>query len=293
MTTRRAPALLSVSALLAALALGAPATAARPAAEPPAVQQDHALGAVNIRLHNAEAQQVLNRALADDGYWADANQSTYSKQTYDEIRLKKNDNGYVPMITGEGDQDYDPEVVADIVFRRNVDLPRFMSGADAVVRLGSGYDAKVGAEYADSFYLLDFTLFYGHFTQRMYKKYDESTKQWIMWFEKLDESFVSGPKWMAYQAKVAKSLENHDRRWLFNGYQEVTDVYGMFVVHPGQERQTRVTFVSKLSFGEGSGFIAKAGSKMPSVIKAGLKAGFDGCVAIANDEKKRRLATTP
>lgn len=254
------------------------------------VPLDASVGVVNLKMHNRQAQSVLNRVLADRAFWADASVSTYNNQLYDEIRLKKTEGGYVPMITGQGDEDFPEEVVADIVFRRNVDLPKFMSGAESMVRLGSGYDATVGAEYHDSFYLLDFTLFYGHFQQRMYKRYDAETKQHIMWFEKLDPSFVGGDTWQKYQARVQQVLENHDRRWLFNGYEEVTDVFGMFVVTPGESREARVTFVSKLTFGEGSGWVAQAGSKMPAVIRAGLKAGFDGCVAIAKDEKRRRLS---
>lgn len=258
-----------------------------PAAE---CRVDMPVGKVDLRMHNREAQGVLNKVLADQAFWADASVSSYKNQLYDEIRLKKTGSGYVPMITGQGDEDFPEEVVADIVFRRNVDLPRFMSGAEAMVRLGSGYDSTVGAEYHDSFYLLDFTLFYGHFMQRMYKRYDEEKKQHVMWFEKLDQSYVGGERWQAYQAKVASVLEGHDRRWLFNGYEEVTDIYGMFVVTPGETRQARVTFVSKVTFGEDAGWVAQAGSKMPAVIRSGLKAGFDGCVAIAKDEKKRRIA---
>ncbi len=63
----------------------------------------------------------------------------------------------------------------------------------------------------------------------------------------------------------------------------------MVVVTPGEELESRVTFVSKLTFGDGTGFIAKVGSQMPMVIKAGLKSGFDACVAIARDEKHKRL----
>ena len=278
----------TLSLLLLVVAMpGAPAS--QPAAPAP-VEADNAVGKVNIKLHSGEAQSILNSVLSNQGFWSDADVSSYDKQLYDEIRLKKTDSGYVPMITGQGDEDFPLEVVADIVFRRNVDLPDKMSGADAVVRLGSGYDSTVGAEYHDSFYLLDFTLFYGHFTQRMYKKYDAENKQHIMWFEKLDQSFVNAGTWATYQKKIESTFESHDRRWLFNGYQEVTDVYGMFVVSPGESRQSRVTFVSKLSFGEGTGFIAQAGSKMPSVIRSGLKAGFDGCVEIAKDEKQKRLA---
>ncbi|HHO54291.1 MAG TPA: hypothetical protein ENK18_26330 [Deltaproteobacteria bacterium] len=252
---------------------------------------DATVGRVDLRMHNKAAQDVLNGVLHDATFWQGASHSSYDKKLYDEIRLKDTSSGYVPMITGEGDEDYPAEVVADIVFRRNTDIPRHMSGAKAVVNLGSGYDSSVGAEYRDSFYLLDLTVFYGHFAQRMYRKYDESQKQHVMWFEKLDESFVDAATWAAYQAKMTQTIDNLDKRWAFNSIIEVTDVYGMFVVTPGEELESRVTFVSKLTFGDGTGFIAKVGSQMPMVIKAGLKSGFDACVAIARDEKHKRLGS--
>lgn len=249
---------------------------------------DAPIGKVSIKMRHPEGDRVLDKALNDPNFWKEASSTKYDKEGYDEIRLLGTDTGYVPMITGQGNEDFPNEIVADIVYKRNTDLPKFMSGAEAVVNLGAGYDSVTGAEYRDTFYVLDFTLFYGFFPQRMYRKYDENRKMWIMWFEKLDSSFVDGGTWLSYQQKMTKTKENIKRRWLFNSYTEVSDVYGMFVVAPGENHTSRVTFVSKVTFDKGAGFIARAGSQMPSVIRSGLKAGFDGCVAIARDEKKRR-----
>ncbi|MEO0603913.1 MAG: hypothetical protein AAF211_20925 [Myxococcota bacterium] len=284
-----------MTALMLLLALGTPTDAQ--ASRGPVLDHDcpdgsclvdASIGQVSIKMRNPEGSQVLNKALNDAAFWKEASSTTYDKELYDEIRLLGTDTGYVPMITGQGDEDFPNEVVADIVFKRNTDLPKFMSGAEAIVNLGSGFDKTTGAEYRDTFYVLDFTLFYGFFPQRMYRKFDADRNMWVMWFEKLDRSFVDGGTWLTYQQKMNKTKENIDRRWLFNSYTEVSDVYGMFVVTKGEQRTSRVTFVSKVTFDKGSGFIARAGSQMPSVIKAGLKAGFDGCVAIASDEKKKR-----
>jgi len=248
---------------------------------------DASIGKVSINMRNPEGSKVLEQALNDPGFWSEASSSVYKDRLYDEIRLLSTDSGYVPMITGQGQEDFPKEVVADIVYHRNTDLPQFMSGAEAIVNLGTGRDAA-GVEYRDTFYVLDFTLFYGIFPQRMYRKYDKSRDLWVMWFEKLDSSFVDAGTWQSYQKKIEQTKESVNRRWMFNSYTEVSDVYGMFVVTAGDNHTSRVTFVSKVTFDRGSGFIARAGSNMPSVIKAGLRAGFDGCVAIAKDEKKRR-----
>jgi hypothetical protein len=252
---------------------------------------DFVTGQFDLKLRNREGQEVLNKILSDQAFWSSAWKQSYTDKPYDEIRLKDTASGYVPMITGEGDQDFANEVVADIVFLRNTDLPKYMSGAKAVILLGSGYDPVVGAEYRDCFYILDLTAFYAYFPQRMYRKHDESKNATVMWFEKMNESFVDAATWTKYKSKMDTSLTNLERRWAFGSLIEVSDVYGMFVVEPGNRRKSRVSFVSKLTFGEGSGWIAQMGSQMPSVLKAGLKSGFSASVAIAKHETERRAQT--
>jgi hypothetical protein len=246
-------------------------------------------GTFDLKLRNAEAQSVLNKILADEAFWAGAWRKTYDNQLYDEIRLKSTDTGYVPMISGEGQQDFEHEVVADIVYRRNVDLPKYMSGAKVVLPLGSGFDPVVGAEYRDSLYVLDLTLFYGYFPQRMYRKHDAAKNETVLWFEKLDSRFVDAATWTSYQAKMKTAIDGVDRRWPpFNAMIEVSDVYGMFVVEPGTTRKSRVSFVSKLTFDKDAGIVANWGSQMPPVVRAGIQAGFDASVAIAKHETEKR-----
>lgn len=249
---------------------------------------DLVTGQFDIKLRNREGQEVLNKILSDQAFWSEAWKQAYTDKIYDEIRLKDTPSGYVPMITGEGDQDFAPEVVADIVFLRNTDLPKYMSGAKAVVLLGTGYDPVVGAEYRDCFYILDLTAFYGHFPQRMYRKHDATTNAAVMWFEKLDASFVDASTWTTYKSKMDTSLANLEKRWAFNSLIEVGNIYGMFVVEPGKKRKSRVSFVSKLSFDPDAGWMAQMGSQMPMVLKAGLKSGFAASVAIAKNETERR-----
>jgi hypothetical protein len=254
----------------------------------------HAASSVSVRTHGVEAQQVLSKILADDAYWADATRTAYDDELYDELRLKSTATGYVPMITGEGRENFPHRAVADTVYFRNLDLPKYMSGAKSIQVLGSGYDKTVGAEYRDCFYILDLTMFYGYFAQRMYRRTDPTTNTSVLWFEKMDATFVDAATWTAYQQKMTHALENLERRWApFNALIEVTDVFGMFVVEPGKTFETRVSFVSKITFGEGTGFVAKWGSQIPSVIRAGIKSGFDASVAIARKEKAKLEAAAP
>ena len=247
-------------------------------------------GSLGLEMRSAEGEQVLNGILSDPSFWAGADLETYQGKTYDEIRLKRLDSGYVPWISGEGNEDFPHEVVADIVYFRNTDLPKYMSGAKAVVLLGTGYDGRVGAEYRDCFYVLDLTAFYAYFPQRMYRRHDAGENRTVLWFEKLDASFVDAGTWTTYQSKMQAALDSIEKRWVMNSVIEVGDVYGMFVVTPGAARASRVSFVSKLTFADDAGWVAKFGSQLPMVLKAGLKSGFGASVAIAQHEKQRRAA---
>jgi len=249
------------------------------------------LGAeVDVDMRYSAGATMMNRMLAEEDFWSDAHKWEYdaAKHWYDKIMLKPVDKGYVPMISGEGDQDLPHDVVADIVFTKMNRLPLYMSGAKAVHNLGDGYDDKIGAKYQDSYFFLDLTLFYVTYKQRMYRKHDEESGQTFLWFEKLTPEFVDGATWDAYNAKCKKVDENVDKRWAFGSVLEIDQVYGMFIVGKGKNRESRVTFVSKLAFGDDAGFVAKAGSQMKGVLKAGLKSGFVASVNIAKHENDKR-----
>jgi hypothetical protein len=251
---------------------------------------------LDLKLRNAEGQEVLNKILDDDAFWADAWTKDYNDKQYDQIRLKQLPTGYVPMISGEGGQDFDHMVVADVVYYKNTLLPKYMEGAKIVIDMGKGFDDTVGAEYRDTFYVLDLTAFYGTFPQRMYRKHDEATNTSVMWFEKIEPNMVPAATWAEYQKKMTTAVDNMDKGWLFSSVVPVGEIYGMFVVEPGKARETRVSFVSKLTFGDDAGWVARFGSQLPGVLKAGLRGGFGASVAIAAFEQEKRdkkAAETP
>jgi hypothetical protein len=241
---------------------------------------------VRLVARNAEAERVLNQALSQPGYWSGASASTYSDKVWDEIRLKQLESGYLAMISGEGDQDFHHVVVADIVFSKQNQLPRHTSGAKAVVTLGTGTDAKAGVPYTDTFFFLDFDVFYGVYAQRMYRETQGSRT--VLWFEKLDSSFVDAATWARYEKKIADTKAAVNTRAILGSIVDVGTIYGMFIVEPGKARESRVTFITKFTFGDEAGWIARWGSQLPPVIKAGLKSGFRSCVDIARAEQLAR-----
>ena len=238
-----------------------------------------------IECYSEEAEKVCEAALTQGAYWGDAEVKTYSGKEFDEIRLKPTDDGFVPMITGEGAMDFQHDIVADVVFRNQNKLPAKMSGAKAVEYLGSGYDSKIGAEYSDAYFMLDLTLFYATFKQRMYKRKDGDTT--VLWFEKLTPEMTGAEKWAAYEARQKEIEDNLSLRWAFGSVLRLADIYGMFVVSKGDAHATRITFVSKMEFGEDAGFIAQAGSQMRGVLRAGLKSGFLASVEIAKENQAK------
>ena len=66
---------------------------------------------------------------------------------------------------------------------------------------------------------------------------------------------------------------------LFGDILDMRELYGMYVVSPGDKFQSRVTMIARLRFG-GDSWIANFGSKLPFVLRAGLGNGFRAHVDI-------------
>jgi len=266
--------------LLLALALSLPASPRAGAAE-----------VVSVQLRDAAAAATLTHSLTDPGFWPAGGKSEFKNKNYDEIRLKSQERGYLSMITGEGNRDFDRPVVAEAVFLYQWQLPAYMEGCKASARLGSGVDPVLGLPYTDTFFYLDFDIFYGTLTQRMYQV-ELPDGRLLLAFERLDASYVDPATWAKYQTQIDETSEGVDKRWPpFNKVVPVNEVYGMFIVSAGASRASRVTMVNKLGFATGgAGWIAQMGAEMPLVIRSGLKSGFDASVAIANYVQEARDA---
>lgn len=234
--------------------------------------------AARLGTRDVVAGRLLTRALDDPSFWEGSAVKAFQGRLYDEVRLKELDEGFLAMVTGEGGRDFAPETVVRTVFESMERLPTVEDGAKAVVRLGRGTDAATGLPYVDSFYYLDFTLFYGTYAQRMYKVQDG--ERTILYFEKLSPE-LAGDAWPAYQAHMEQVSQGVKRRVLFNAVNPVSEIFGMFVVSPGRAHRSRVSFTTRIRFGDDSGAIARMGSDMPVVIRSGLESGFESCVAIA------------
>lgn len=235
-------------------------------------------------IRNAKGSAVLNRALFEKGFWDDSTKTLYAKKNHDEIRLKSMDNGYLTYISGCGDRDFSIENVAEAVFWHQKELPNHMAGAVACTLLGNGEDSVIKRNYTDTFLLGDFDFFYSTYFQRMYR-FDLPDGRVVLPFELIPSSFVSPEEWKRYKERSQELIvsTNGKRRGLFFGdILEMAELYGMYVVSPGDVHQTRVTMIARLRFG-GDSWIADFGSKLPFVLRAGLANGFRAHVDIVKN----------
>lgn len=247
---------------------------------------------VHLQTRDATANQVLNQAV-QPMFWNGASKSDYpnGQYLYDSIWLRwveqANDRpGYMVLITGTGNEDFNPDVVSSIIIDKQDRIDNMVDGAESVVYLGSGTDARNGLPYQDSFYFLDMGVFYATYAQRMYRL-DADDGRSFMFFEKLDSSFVDAGTWTRYEQIMQQASNSVDRRALFGSIVPVEQIFGMFMVSPDDERESRVTFMAKLAFSE-ENWVANLGTKLPPVLRAGLSSGFDACVQIAREEQGRR-----
>jgi hypothetical protein len=242
-----------------------------------------------LRTRNPEVQRTLNAAVSGANWWGGASISKYSDQQYDEIRLKPmQDGGFLTYISGEGRQDFTHAQVIKTVWDHQDKLDRQMDGCVSADRLDQGMDSQLGTEFVDLYMLLDFGLFYGEFFQRMYQ-YPQADGRTLMVFEKITAGTIESSRWARYQeqrdAIVAKHSDRGTLRGMFGKIIEVSETYGVFIAEPGKRQSQRISMIAKIGFADGGSLIAQMGSKMPLVIKAGLRSGFDASVRIAQQVK--------
>lgn len=245
-----------------------------------------------LQTRDPQANRVLNQAI-QPGFWSSADKSDYpgGKYLYDAIWLRwiepANDKpGYVVLITGTGNENFNHDVVSDIIINKQDRIDNMVDGAEAVVFLGGGTDPRNGLPYKDSYYVLDMGAFYATYAQRMYRL-DAPDGRSFMFFEKLDSSFVDAGTWARYEAQMQQTTDSVDRRAVFGSIVPVEQIFGMFMVNPDDTMESRVTFMAKLGFSSDN-WVASLGAKMPPVLRAGLASGFDACVQIAREEQKSR-----
>ncbi|MEC7947070.1 MAG: hypothetical protein VX265_05845 [Myxococcota bacterium] len=251
-----------------------------------------ALAAPLVRIRDPEADRILNQALRGNGWWNGASIDRFEGKQYDEIRLKKlPDGGYLTYVGGEGREDFAHEDVARTVWDHQDKLSQHFESAIASTTLGRGPDPVVGREYRDRYMLLDFGLFYGRQIQRMYR-YDLPDGRTLLPFEKLTSGFTDPSTWRRYLAvrdREEQAARDGDRlRSVFDSFIDIDFLYGVFIVEPGVSRTTRVSMMAKIGFKPGNSWVASVGSKIPPVIKSGLRGGFDASVSICRAVKAGR-----
>ena len=82
---------------------------------------------VSLQTHDPAAGRVVDALLSDPSYWEGAWRKTYTGRSYDEIRLKEIDRGFLPLITGEGGADVPQAVIESVIFEHFVEMPEHLA----------------------------------------------------------------------------------------------------------------------------------------------------------------------
>jgi len=264
----------ATSALLLALVPAAQAD------EPEASETAAAPASLVVRTHDPVAASVVGALLTDPSYWEGAWQRTYTGRSYDEIRMKEVEQGFLPMISGEGGQDVPQEVIEGVIFEHFVDLPAHLDPARLVVNLGQGHDPAIGADYSDSWFFLDVPFMYIEFSWRLYRTRTDSGRS-LLWFEKLTPAMAGAETWAGYQSRIDTARASLDRRPIFGSIVEPTEFYGLFIVEPGQVQESRVTFVARVFFGPETGWLASYASQIGIFLRTALAQAFEAALTIS------------
>jgi hypothetical protein len=237
---------------------------------------------VTLPMRSPTAASVTTQAVSTSAFWSDASVTEADGEVYDQIRLRPLTDGYFTLITGEGHSDFPHEVVVDTALHLQERLPAIEDGAVAITILGEGTDDRTGLPYVDTLFFLDFTLFYGIYIQRSYRL--DADGRTFVFFERLDADFVDADTWARYQAGRQAAIDGAQLRWMLNRVVDIEEVFGTFIVEPGEVQTTRVSFLVRLRFGDDAGQLARLASELPPVLKLGLQSGFANCVRIAAEE---------
>ena len=187
------------------------------------------------------------------------------------------------MVTGYGGEKFEPWQVADSVFWHQNKLQENVPGAKSSILLNHVFDKRVGSDFTDFYLLGDFDFFYGEYYQRMYRT-RTSSGGFFQPFERITRRIAGPDQWESYLALRDKGISSAKLRSFLNKITLIDEYYGMYIIEP-ENGMTRVTLVARLRFGSDAGWLASLGSKLPWVLRDGLRNGFNGSVDITKRVK--------
>ena len=233
--------------------------------------------ALSLQLHHQRGSQVLSDVLSNDSYWANASKDMYVGQHYDEIRLQPMDAGYLAFVSGEGKQDFEAEDVANTIFAHQNLIPQFMPSLKSACYLESGIDSFNGYPYNDIYFLADLKILHISVALRTYK-IQVGAHHFICPIEMITPEMVSSSTWKNYQELYQQQVQKVQPLPFYQTIVEPAFVFGMYVVEPGQVRQSRVTLVTQLAIRSEDSFLAAMASELPFFLKQGMQVGFESSV---------------
>ncbi|MBI2340959.1 MAG: hypothetical protein HYU99_11445 [Deltaproteobacteria bacterium] len=243
-----------------------------------------------IVLHDKRGQDVLNRIQREgDDFWKGTKSKPCGEEyTCEEIRLKKEGSLFLPYVFG--DVSASPDIIAELVQKRQNLLVGVHPQVLAVVLLSTGYDPKVNdAPYADIYQLLDGKVLYFESFQRLYRV----ERDGIVYvpYEQIHENDradfgLSDLQWASYQRERDQTKEGLKQKKGFFlrplGEIEPGRMFGLFTLQPLGDNKTKTSFVSYIEFsGVMKNIFNTVMDLLPGIINEGLMTAFDAYGQVA------------
>ena len=207
-----------------------------------------------LLLHNLQGAEILSTVLSDPSYWDGTSKTKYVDRDYDEIRLRSLERGYLALVTGEGKQDFISEDVANTIYANQDLIPQFMPSLKSAVYLESGIDPFNNYPYNDIYFIADLKVMYISIALRTYKIQLEQDV-FVCPIEQITPQMVGKETWEVYKSICKKEQQKLQPLSFYESIVEPNFVFGMYLIEPGQNRKSRVTMVTQLSFDSDDSFM--------------------------------------
>lgn len=227
--------------------------------------------------HDSRGNQLLRETLDVPSYWNGADETKYPDYPYDCIRIQNDENGIVTFITGTGNAAFQPELVANTIFKHQDIIPTYMSRLKVGEYLGRGIDAYNGHAYTDMYFLADIKIFYMSVPLRT-AKISLGDGRYLCPIELVTPAMVEPTKWKGYTDFMKTSEDALQGGWTIFPVVPMQYLVGYYIVDPDPKFGARVTMVTRMKFKENVSWVADWGSELPIVLRQGMIAGFMGSV---------------
>ena len=245
-----------------------------------------------FRYHDVRGDILLSESLDNADFWGGSDVAQYPGYPYDQIRIKEDSRGLVTFITGTGNTEFTPALVAEGIFEYQDIIPQYMSRLKVGQYLGRGIDAHHGMAYTDMFFLADIKIFYMSVPLRTVR-YALGDGRFICAIELVTENMVSPAEWANYTNFMRNAESTLQGDWTIFPVVPMEYLVGYYLVEPDPISGARVSMTTRMMFKEDVSWVADWGSQLSIVLRQGMISGFMGSVEACKHLKRSRAGLIP